>query len=873
MPKNTNDKYCHTNHTKNDSLFSTFIVVSSLYIITFIFSNNVFSNEQQDFVIAPGYSAQIQRTAHNVAHITAKDLPSAWFGQGYAMAEDRICTVLDQVIKVRSQRARFFGAGESNANIDSDFGYLHLGIVAKARRKWQDLPDKVRDMLTAHASGINVYVAAVGSEELPELCRNVEWIVEVTAVDLLAYSMDFGLTSFSKPLLQQIANTFPPNLTPDSDTATLTGSAPAPLPSKKDKTIDSNAWGLGADLTESGNGILLANPHFPWEGELKLWESHITVPGEIDVYGVTLPGIPNTLIGFNRAVAWTLAVSSAAHETFYKLTLDAEDSTKYLYDGEMRSMKSSEYKIYVLDIDTGEIDQNTRILWYSHYGPILSLASSISWDTETVLSYRDANLDYSTYLSQFYEMSRAKDLNEFIEAHNSSAGMPFGHTIATSLEGDAWYSDGSPVPNISSEAYTAWKENVNSDTIVSALWRSGFYALDGSTSRDEWVESTESSESGLLPFSEKPQLRRRDFVFNSNDNHWLNNPDSPLEGLNPLYGIQRSPRSLRTRENIDALFEEKGANGKLSLEKIQQASLSNRSMTGKLLREELVNHCKEMPIVKIGKGSADLTKACKVLAGWDETFDLDSKGAVLFREFLGTFNSLSGFTAEGKGGRGAVLQRLAQVVERLIEDGFSINSTLRDMQYTRKGEARISIHGGSGRESLLNITNFSDDNNVSLFPSIDRENMLNPIIDLAEEGFFVNSGTSFLMAVELTESGPQCQAILTYSQSDDPESPFFADQTQLFSEKKWHECLYDQKAIVADPTLRTYAVHALTGDIDKDGDVDRVDVMLIHFVRELPLTEKIARYDLNKDGEISTLDVNLATSLCTYPQCEIGTND
>ena len=32
--------------------------------------------------------------------------------------------------------------------------------------------------------------------------------------------------------------------------------------------------------------MLLANPHFPWEGALRFWEVHLTVPGEVDVYGV-----------------------------------------------------------------------------------------------------------------------------------------------------------------------------------------------------------------------------------------------------------------------------------------------------------------------------------------------------------------------------------------------------------------------------------------------------------------------------------------------------------------------------------------------------------------------------------------------------------
>ena len=39
-------------------------------------------------------------------------------------------------------------------------------------------------------------------------------------------------------------------------------------------------------------GMLVANPHFPWEGELRFWEVHLTVPGEVDIYGAQLSGCP-----------------------------------------------------------------------------------------------------------------------------------------------------------------------------------------------------------------------------------------------------------------------------------------------------------------------------------------------------------------------------------------------------------------------------------------------------------------------------------------------------------------------------------------------------------------------------------------------------
>lgn len=84
------------------------------------------------------YSATITRTDHGIPHIVAADLGSVMFGQGYAFAQDRACTVLDQVVKVRSQRSAWFGPGENDANLTTDFAYLHLGLRDRAQTYWED---------------------------------------------------------------------------------------------------------------------------------------------------------------------------------------------------------------------------------------------------------------------------------------------------------------------------------------------------------------------------------------------------------------------------------------------------------------------------------------------------------------------------------------------------------------------------------------------------------------------------------------------------------------------------------------------------------------------------------------------------------------
>ncbi len=835
-------------------------------------------NSEQRTVIAPGYSAKIQRTSYNIAHITANDMASAWFGQGYAMAEDRICTLMDQVIKVRGQRARFFGS----SYIDSDFGYLHLGLLSKAATAFQTLSPEMREMLTAHAAGINAYVSTVGKNGLPTLCRNAAWIVEITAIDLLAHAKDFAILNSSGLLLPFLNNATPPSI----NAAISSQGATAGLLAVED-SLGSNGWGLGSEATQSGSGMLLAQPHFPWEGELMSWESHITVPGKIDVYGVTLPGIPNVLVGFNASVAWTLTVTPSAHHSFYKLKLVPGEPTKYLYDGNVRNMTATLYTIDMLDIATGVMSQQSRTLWSSHYGPMLSISPLLKWGTSVAMTYRDANLNNNSYLQQLLDMSRANGIEEFVRAHQRWASLPFSHTIATSIEGEAWYADGSPVPHVSDETYAAWQQAVLFDPAVLIPWNFKVYSFDGSTSRDEWVETAGTQQlPGTIPFTEAPQLRRRDFVFNANDNHWLSNPDSLLEGFNPLYGAERTARSLRTRMNAIALTE--GSTGrKFSLADVKQAAVSNRSLTAELLRSELVERCTAAPAIQIGSQSVDLSAACAVLSAWDETFNLDSKGAVLFREFLGSFGNVGQVGASTlfaepfdannpvttprrlSSASSSILTALAKAVQKLdaVGDGVAVDSVLRDLQYTPKNGVKIPIHGGQSGEGIMNIASFLSRNKTTLLPSIPRTASVESTTGLTDDGYAVNFGTSFLMAVELTNEGPECQAVLTFSQSENPESAYFSDQTELFSNKQWRPCLYSQNEILADPALRTYQVHALTADLDNDGDVDRADLRLLLSARNQPATGSSDKRDLNGDGRITVRDARLLIGLCTNLRC------
>lgn len=796
------------------------------------------------------YRAVIRWTESGIPHILADDLPSAAFGQGYAFARLNGCILADQILKVRSERAKTFGPGDNNANIDSDALMLHRQLIAQGERALDEQPDDIRQSIEAYVAGYNEFIGT-RADELP--CGGESWVRPIESKDLLAYYVEIAGLASSRQLESFILAATPP-------TAGLEQGPEEPPRATPDVSvlgdlkIGSNGWGIGKDRSFGGNGMVLANPHFPWQGELKLYESHLRVPGEIDVYGASLMGVVGVLIGFNEAMAWTHTVSAGNRFTVYRLTLDPEDPTVYMYDGAPRAMEKDTYTIEVLQ-DDGSTEEVTRTMYRSHYGPIIApVSNGLPWTRDSVYTFRDANANNFALIRQFLGMDQAQSLSEFQDVHAQVQGIPWVNTISASAEGEAWYADTCPTPNLSADALTRWQDSLATDPVAGLFFNAaGLVVLDGADSRNEWVEESGAREAGLVPFAKMPQLTRSDYVFNANDSYWSTNPDQPLEGFSPLHGGERTPRSPRTRMNAVTLSEvgpsgASGPDGLFDLDEMRLAALSNRGMVAELLRDSVVERCEGVgeitfevePMPNMFEQiTLDIGPACTVIANWDRRLDIGSVGAVVWREFVGDF---SGAALEDRGvlfaqpfnhedwvntPRGLaqapedaedadrIIESLGTAVWRLGLAGIAVDAPLGEAQYTKKYAARpdpdaqegderefakIAVGGGGRNEGVTNLIIY-DSLKSTLEPDLPRGEVINGATDLTTEGYVINYGTSFIMTTEFTDDGPEAFAFLTYSQSDDPESPYHTDQTQAFSEKRWRQVLYTEDDIAADPAL------------------------------------------------------------------------
>jgi acyl-homoserine-lactone acylase len=768
------------------------------------------------------YEAELAFTTHGVAHVTAADWGSLGYGQGWGCARDHLPVILDQVVKATGRRALFHGPGPQGAHVAGDLGYRMLGLRERAAVLRDAQPEDVRQLVAGYVAGVNRVVADTDPGTLPQWCRDAEWIAPIEELDFYAHLWDVALMASGRNLVQLVGRAEAPG---------PSGPAPpSPIEALGPPSAASNGWAVGGDVTESGHGMVLSNPHFPWYGEARFWECHLRIPGEYDVYGVSLLGAPGIQMGFNRTLAWTHTFSRGHRFTLARLDLVPGRPTAYRYGDDVRDMEPETHTVEVRGAD-GSVEAVSRTLWRTHHGPMLNLPL-LGWGTEVGFSYRDANIDNHAVLEQFVRMGQAGSVDQLRRVFHEVKGLPWVNTMAADVDGDAWYTDASATPRLSAGAQARFLARVEEDFVASLLYQNRIAMLDGSDPDDDWLDHPGARSPGLEPPEALPELRTRRVVLNANDSHWLNAPDTPLTGYSVMGGLEATPRSLRTRQNLrlaDALAEQGG----IRHGDLLAAVFDNASLSAELLVDDVVARCRGKGVLTVEGHPADLDRAAEVLSGWDRTYGLEARGALLWREFMSGFPDSAwldagplfstafdpqdplgtprGLAAEPTDGEDPVLHAMGHALRVLAAAGVEPDAPLGSAQWAARGELRVPVHGGGEGEGMLNVLA-----PTGALPPASLEPLPEPPIGvvgrertgLSEGGYRVTYGTSFLMAVELTADGPRAVGLLAYGQSSDPSSPRHLDGTEAYATKAVRPLRYTDEQIAADPELARLALRS-----------------------------------------------------------------
>jgi acyl-homoserine-lactone acylase len=762
--------------------------------------------------VASAFNAEIRRTAHGIPHIQAKDYGGIGFGYGYAFAQDNICPIAEDYVTVRGDRSRFFGPsgtyqqrgnGFAANNLNSDFFYKQI-IDAKTIENLLAKPPplgpepELKAGVRGYVAGYNGYLREVGGTKgVPDkTCRGKPWVRPITVADAYLRFYQLVLLASQSVAIDGIGSAAPPTpglpLPGALDTATTARELSQRLPLRG---IGSNAVAVGKGGTrDHKHGLLLGNPHFPWLGTERFYQAQLRIPGKVEVQGASLFGVPLILIGHTRTMAWSHTVSTAYRFTPYQLTLVPGSPTTYLYDGQPQQMTSRTMTVQVLQPD-GSVKPVSRTLYSTRYGPILTslVGVPLPWTPTTAFAMRDANADNFRIFNHFFATNRARSAAQELAILKRYEGIPWVNTIVADKGGHALYADIGSIPHVTNA------QAQDCDTALGAATFNllGLPVLDGSRSACEWGTDPDSVVPGRFGPSKLPSLMRSDYVTNSNDSYWLSNPKHPLEGFDRIIGNERAARSLRTRIGL-IMTQAQVDRGGFTRKDMQRIVFNDRQYAGELTRDDVVAMCKSFNgSAPSSNGPVTVGRACDVLAAWDRRENLKSRGALLFRRFWERATANPASPAPGPSvwkhpfdpndpvhtpntldtGSPQVQRAFGDALNDLGSAHIPIDAPLGQFQFATRRGVKIPIHGGPGTDGDFNAIN------VRWVPG-------KGVSD-------IEHGSSYVQVVTWGKgSCPDARTILTYSQSTNPGSPFYSDQTKLFSRKKWVPDLFCRAAVV-----------------------------------------------------------------------------
>lgn len=510
------------------------------------------------------------------------------------------------------------------------------------------------------------------------------------------------------------------------------------LQNLKNSDIGSNGWAANGSKTKENNALLLANPHLPWFDFWMFFETQLITP-ENNLYGATLVGLPTIGIGFNETLGWTHTVNTLDNVDFYQLKVSENE---YAIDGVPKTLAIDTLTLKV----KGEegFTEETIIRKKSEHGIIIKEIG------ETAIAIRFPNMDGSLNIyKQWNAMGQASQLDEFKEALAINT-IPLFNTIYADKEGNIMHHFSGNVPKKKGD-WGKWKKPVSGDS-----------------SQYIWTEFYEYDE---VPSIINPETN---WLQNANDPPFTNTLPTVLDPAQFSSHIAPNHMSFRPQRSARLMSEATD----LTLESFIALKHDTHSELALRLKDDIAK------LTSLTEDSLTLA-ALDVLNNWDGTFDPQSKGTLLFINFI---QSLSGGnmnqmfeqpwsfadpinTPDGFANAEKVLVTLKATAAGQLEQLKSLEVSYGDVFRTKVGDYDFPANGGFGHLGLFRTLAFQ--------PQADGK-------------YYAFHGDSYVCAMEFGET-ITAKALLSYGNATQPGNPHVGDQLELFNKKELRKVWYERK--------------------------------------------------------------------------------
>ena len=485
-----------------------------------------------------------------VPHITAKTEPDVYYAFGWAQMEAHGNKILRLYAGSRGRSSEYWGA---EGDLAKDILVRKLDIPERADRWLGEQPERTKRNITAFVRGMNAWCKDHPASIEPRY-RKVLPVLDSDPLAQLQVSYHLSVGAFA---LQAQADAW--------------------------KSSGSNAWAIAPKRSASRNAMLLVQPHPPWTDEYRFFEAHLMSRG-LNVYGVTLLGLPSIAMGFNEDLGWAMTFNQADAMDLIELEVRNDE---YRTSGGWKKFDVSEENVANRDGETVSVTVKR-----SDYGYVVKEADG------KALALRLSGLDRPFLTGQLADMARARSAGEFNTALRRLQ-LPLQNIIYADRGGNISYLFNGIIPRRPVGSFSEWAGIIPS-------------TKDGALVKD------------YLAYDELPRIENppSGFVANSNNDPWSST--FPFELDPSKYAPYLTARpfgnfDLRSVESIKLLNK----NPKLSLDDVEALQGSTRSELADRVLDELI---------AFGNASQDpqLKQVAEVLSRWDREFGKDSKGAVLF---------------------------------------------------------------------------------------------------------------------------------------------------------------------------------------------------------------------------------------------------
>ncbi|MEE4244017.1 MAG: penicillin acylase family protein [Kangiellaceae bacterium] len=359
----------------------------------------------------------IIRDDYGVPHIYGKTDADAVFGMLYAQAEDDFPRVERNYIWAIGRLAEV----EGESALYSDLRARLYMTVDQAKAAYNSAPRWLQELCIAFADGLNYYLAT-HPEVTPKLITQFEpWM------PMFFFEGSIGGDIEQIPLAGIKAFYSADENMPAQAIEQLTQQA-------TDEPSGSNGFAIAGKLTESGNLLLLINPHtsFYFRGEI-----HVVSEQGLNAYGAVTWGQFFVYQGFNQHNGWMHTSTYADFkDEFIEEVFSKDGKLFYRYGDEQRPVEVSEVTLK-FKTDNG-LKQQTFPMYRTHHGPITHkidnkwVATKINWDPVNALK-------------QSFIRTKTKDHDEFREMMRIKTNSS-NNTVYADSSGNIAYYHGNFMP-------------------------------------------------------------------------------------------------------------------------------------------------------------------------------------------------------------------------------------------------------------------------------------------------------------------------------------------------------------------------------------------------------------------------------------------